>query len=124
MLNKIWKSSLEIPEWSGKPVWIHGDLHSGNILAKNGEITAIIDFGLSGIGDPACDMMVAWTMLDAESRKTFHNIVKPDDNTWDRGRGWAFALGVLGYPYYRKSNPAFARIAKESLDAVIADYSA
>lgn len=122
LLTKIWESTLETPAWSGDPVWIHGDLHSGNILVKNKKITAIVDFGLAGIGDPAADMMLAWTVLDAENREIFRSIAKPDDHTWARGRGWAFALGALGYPYYRKSNPEFAHIAKRSLDEVIADF--
>ncbi len=66
----VWESSIKVPVWQGDPVWLHGDLQSGNLIAKNGNLHAVIDFGLMGVGDPACDIMVAWTLLPTESRKT------------------------------------------------------
>lgn len=121
LLTDLWESVLEEPEWSEAPVWIHGDLHAGNLLAKDGRVMAVIDFGLAGVGDPACDIMVAWTFLTAETRNVFRSIVQPDDATWARGRGWALHLGIVGYPYYRTTNPIFANIAKRAIDEVIAD---
>ena len=91
-------------------------MHAGNLLAQNGRVTAVVDFGSAGAGDPACDMMLAWTLLTAETRQIFRSIVQPDEATWQRGRGWAFYLGVVAYPYYRVSNPVFANIAKRALD--------
>lgn len=122
LLMPIWESVLTIPKWSGNLVWIHGDLHAGNLLAEHGRVTAVVDFGLAGVGDPACDMMVAWTLLTAKTREVFRAIVQPDEATWARGRGWAFYLGVVAYPYYRASNPVFAGIAKRAIDEVLAEY--
>jgi len=121
LLNDLWESALAAPEWSGDPVWIHGDLHAGNLLAKDGRITAVVDFGLAGVGDPACDIMVAWTLLTAEAREVFRSIVQPDAATWARGRGWALHLGIVGYPYYRVTNPIFAAIAKRAIDEILVD---
>lgn len=121
LLTDLWESALATPKWSGDPVWIHGDLHAGNLLAKNGRITAVVDFGLTGIGDPACDLMVAWTLLNTETRETFRSIVQPDAATWARGRGWALHLGIVGYPYYRVTNPVFAAIAKRAINEVLSD---
>lgn len=123
LLNDLWQSALKASNWEKDPVWIHGDLHAGNLLAKNRKLVGVVDFGLAGIGDPACDMMVAWTLLSRNSREMFRSIVQPDDNTWCRGRGWALFLGIVGYPYYRVTNPLFANIAKRALDQVIADCS-
>ena len=121
LLTKLWSNVLQAPVWKGDPVWIHGDLHPGNLLVKNSKISAIVDFGLSGIGDPAVDLMVAWTLLTKETREIFRSIVRPDDATWERARGWALFLGVLGCYYYVESNPAFAAIAKKSVDEVVID---
>lgn len=115
----VWNECVSAASWQGGNKWIHGDLHPGNILVKDGKISAIIDFGLTGVGDPAVDLMVAWTILDAQTRDTFHTIVNPDVNTWGRGRGWALRLGILGYPYYKTSNPVFAEIAKRALDEAL-----
>lgn len=121
VVTNIWESVLTIPQWTGSPIWIHGDLHAGNLLAQGGRVTAVVDFGCAGIGDPACDMMVAWTLLTAETREIFRSIVKPDSATWARGRGWALTFGIVAYPYYSVSNPIFANIAKRAIEEVIAD---
>lgn len=122
LLTTMWESALAVPLWSGSPVWIHGDLHPGNLLTQKHRITSVVDFGSAGVGDPACDMMVAWTLLTSDTRRIFHSIVQPDCATWERGRGWALTFGIVAYPYYRISNPAFASIAKKAIDQVIADY--
>lgn len=119
--TKLWDSALETPQWNGPPKWLHGDLHPGNMLVKDGRVSAVIDFGSCGVGDPSADLMVAWTVLDADSRKTFRSIVKPDDATWVRGRGWAFTMGIVAYPYYRETNPVFAAVAKRAMDEALAD---
>ncbi|MCP4922574.1 MAG: aminoglycoside phosphotransferase family protein [bacterium] len=119
-MTRLWEAALEVPAWTGDPVWIHGDLHAGNLLAKNGQVTAVVDFGSAGVGDPASDMMVAWALLTPETREIFRSIVQPDDDTWERGRGWALSF-IVAYPYYRLSNPLFAHIAKRVVDEVLAD---
>ncbi len=70
-----WDVALRAPEWSGQPVWIHGDLHSGNLLARDGRITSVIDFGALGIGDPACDLMPAWNLFAEDGRDAFRSAV-------------------------------------------------
>jgi aminoglycoside phosphotransferase (APT) family kinase protein len=76
-------------KWDKKPVWSHGDFASGNILISENKLAAIIDFGCMGIGDPACDLVIAWTFLNNESRKIFKSQVDIDSDTWERARGWA-----------------------------------
>ena len=122
VLIDMWESALTSPLWSEAPVWIHGDLHAGNVLTQNHRVTAVVDFGSAGVGDPACDMMVAWTLLTPETRQIFRSIVQPDHATWARGRGWALTFGIVAYPYYRISNPTLARIAKRTIEQTIADY--
>jgi aminoglycoside phosphotransferase (APT) family kinase protein len=70
-------------------VWFHCDIASGNLLVANGKLTAVIDFGTSGVGDPACDLVIAWTMFSGESRQAFRHAVGQDEGTWARAQGWA-----------------------------------
>jgi len=116
---KAWDRAILTPEWRGTPLWIHGDLHAGNVLVENGKLSAIIDFGGMGIGDPACDLMAAWTLLNAETRQKFRTITQVDDDTWERGRGWALTMGLVALPYYKDTNPEFARIARHAIDEVL-----
>jgi aminoglycoside phosphotransferase (APT) family kinase protein len=117
-----WEAALGAPEWKLAPVWIHGDLDSRNLLVENGRLCAVIDFGGLGLGDPACDVMVAWKALSAETRDTFRAALSVDEATWVRGRGWAIsqALGALAY-YTLETNPVLVREARRWMAEVLAD---
>ena len=108
--------------WDLPPVWIHGDIHAGNLLANDGQVSAVIDFGGLGIGDPACDLIVAWNFLSAESRDAFRAAVAVDDATWARGRGWALSISLIGLPYYQDKNPVIVARAKRTIAEVLADH--
>jgi aminoglycoside phosphotransferase (APT) family kinase protein len=120
----VWDAAIGAPAWSGPPVWLHGDLQSGNLLALGGRLTAVIDFGCLGVGDPACDVMAAWMFLSAETRGVFRSALQVDDATWARGRGWALSVGLIALPYYQSSNPVLAGIARRAIDEALADHSA
>ncbi len=121
LLAQLWEKSLEAPAWNGTNKLTHGDLHAGNLLVKDGRISAVVDFGLLGAGDPAVDLMVAWAVLSKETRGIFRSIVKPDEATWLRAKGWALTMGIVAYPYYKDTNPALAKAAKRALDEVLLD---
>lgn len=116
-----WEADLQAPVWQGPPVWLHGDLHPGNLLVEQGRLTAVIDFGTLGIGDPACDLMVAWTFLSSPTRDVFRAAIPADDATWARGRGWALSFGLIAYAYYFDKNPVLAAISKRTIDEVLAE---
>ncbi len=116
---KAWKKALDISTYAGTPLWIHADLHPSNMIVNNNEISAIIDFGMAGIGDPACDLMPAWTILSAESRTIFREIVNADDETWERGKGYALSFGLIALPYYKNTNPVLANIALRTINEVL-----
>lgn len=88
-VTAAWESALATTEWSGSAVWLHADLSPGNVLIVKGRLTAVIDFGMLGMGDPACDLIVAWNLLPADGRATFRTALQVDQATWARGRGWA-----------------------------------
>jgi aminoglycoside phosphotransferase (APT) family kinase protein len=84
----LWEKAVH-SRWTQPLVWVHGDLSSGNILVKEGKLAAVIDFGGMGVGDPACDLVIAWTFFKGSSREIFKEQVNLDRDTWDRARGWA-----------------------------------
>jgi len=118
---EVWEAALAAPAWTGQPVWIHGDLHPANMLVKDHELSAVIDFGLLGVGDPACDLMVAWTYLSADSRDVFRSALAVDDATWSRGRGWALQSGLRAAAY-SADNPVLGDIGRYTLAEVRADF--
>ena len=119
----VWEAALQAPVWSGPPVWIHGDIQSGNLLAQQGRLSAVIDFGCLGVGDPACDLIVAWNLLSAETRDVFRSALPVDDATWARGRGWALSVGLIALPYYQTTNPVLAGISRRAIDETLADFN-
>jgi len=119
-----WDASLAAPDWQRPPVWIHGDLDSRNLLAEGGRLTAAIDWGCLGVGDPACDVAVAWKLFDGAARECFRSELAVDDATWARSRGWVLsqALNALSY-YTLETNPVLVREAERWLAEVLADLA-
>lgn len=118
---RSWRESLDAPAWDGAPTWLHGDLLPGNLLLVDGRLSAVIDFGTLGVGDPACDLLPAWNMFAGESRHRFRAELGADDASWLRGRGWALCQAVSALPYYWDTNPGMVRQASRALAEVLAD---
>lgn len=115
---RAWHRALAAPAWDGPPVWMHGDLHPANLLVTNGQLSGVVDFGLLGVGDPAVDLMVAWTFLSAPARHAFRSALPADDSTWERGRGWALDLG-LRCAAYSADNPLLGEIGRYTVSQVL-----
>ncbi|MCY0926782.1 phosphotransferase [Streptomyces sp. H27-H1] len=96
------------PGWDRPPVWFHGDFHTGNLLTVHGRLSAVIDSGGLGIGDPACDLTIAFTLLSASGRAVFRSALGVDDATWARGRGWALATALGAYTWHPAVDPVLA----------------
>jgi aminoglycoside phosphotransferase (APT) family kinase protein len=122
-MTVVWDAALRVPEWNGPGVWIHGDLAPGNLLVVAGRLSAIIDFGCLGVGDPACDSIVAWNLLTAGTRNAYRAALRVDDDTWDRGRGWALSVALIQLPYYETRSPVLAAGARYTLNEVLADHA-
>ncbi len=90
----VWNAALET-DWCSDPVWVHGDVSAGNLLVKDGRLSAVIDFGCSAIGDPACDLAIAWTFFQGDSRKAFRANLPLDSCTWARGRAWTLWKALI-----------------------------
>jgi aminoglycoside phosphotransferase (APT) family kinase protein len=121
-VTKVWETCLHTPVWNAPPVWIHGDIQSGNLLAGNGVLLAVIDFGCLGVGDPACDLIVAWNLLSKTERDEFRASLNPDSATWERGRGWALSIGLIALPYYLHTRPTIAEQARYTIQETLTDF--
>lgn len=116
-----WEDALRAPEWTGQDCWVHADLSPGNLLLTHDRLSAVIDFGVMGVGEPAVDLVTAWSLFDPPTREVFRTTTKADDATWQRGRGWALSIALLELPYYRETNPVMARTAAHVINQVLAD---
>jgi aminoglycoside phosphotransferase (APT) family kinase protein len=118
----VWEKAMAT-SWQRAPVWIHGDVSAGNLLVQEGRLSAVIDFGNLGIGDPACDLSIAWTLLDQESRDVFRNELALDDGAWLRGRAWALWKAAILAAQLVQSNPIDTAQAWRVLNEVLAVQS-
>ena len=107
----VWEEALAA-EWTGAPVWFHGDVAPGNLLVRDGRLAAVIDFGTSGVGDPACDTVVAWTLLSGAGRAAYRAALPADDATWVRGRGWVLWKALITLP---ESRPVLDEVLRTRL---------
>jgi aminoglycoside phosphotransferase (APT) family kinase protein len=76
-------------------VWVHGDVTNSNLLVRDGRLCAVLDFGCSAVGDPACDLAIAWTFFTGDGRRAFRDALALDEGTWARGRGWALWKALI-----------------------------
>lgn len=120
-VSAAWARSLESPLWDGKPVWLHGDLLKANLLVQDSRLFAVLDFGGIGIGDPAADVVPAWSVFGQEGREAFRQALAVDDDTWSRARGYALHQAVMIIPYYPTTNPDFVTMAKRTVEEVLTD---
>jgi aminoglycoside phosphotransferase (APT) family kinase protein len=120
-VTAVWQAALAAT-WQGSPVWVHGDVSAGNLLVRKGRLGAVIDFGSSAVGDPACDLAIAWTLLQGESRDAFRAALPLDRATWARGRGWTLWKGLITLAEQLNTDPLEADKARRVIDAVLADH--
>lgn len=114
------------PAWDRPPVWVHGDLGAqgaGNLLAVDGRLSAVIDFGTLGVGDPACELIVAWSLYEGAARDAFRAELSVDAATWARGRGWALSVALVALPYSQDTNPVIAAGSRNVIETVLADHA-
>ncbi len=116
----VWRAALRADERSGPPVWVHGDLLPGNIVMRNGRLRGVIDWSAAGLGDPACEAMLAW-FLPPGARDVYRRALGFDDATWTRARGWVVEQAALFIPYYADTIPDAVATATLRLQAVLDD---
>jgi aminoglycoside phosphotransferase (APT) family kinase protein len=117
----VWDAALSA-RWCGEPVWFHGDIAAGNLLVDGGRLAAVIDFGTSGVGDPACDLVIAWTMFSGAGREAFRRAVGQDAGTWARARGWALWKALLVLTGCLDADPEQAAGVQHVIGEILADH--
>ncbi|MGE6363816.1 aminoglycoside phosphotransferase family protein [Bacillus paramycoides] len=122
LLKHLWDLALR-STWERTPVWVHGDIAPGNLLIKDGKLCAVIDFGILGVGDPACDAAMAWTFFDKNSRNVFKEVLCMDEETWNRARGWALWKALITYDANRNSNKRRAEESCRVIQVIVDDYA-
>jgi aminoglycoside phosphotransferase (APT) family kinase protein len=119
---QIWEHALAAT-YKGPPVWFHGDIAPGNLIVKDDSLSAVIDFGCCGVGDPACDLAIAWTYFFSENRQLFKKEVAADDETWSRGRGWALWKALITLEEYRTAtDEKKMNSASNTINEIMNDY--
>lgn len=120
-VTEAWTRALNSPPWDGTPVWIHTDLLRPNLLVDRGRLCAVIDFGGAGAGDPAADLIAAWSVFGPTGRAAYRTALDPDAGDWQRARGYALHQALLIIPYYAESNPTFTTLAQRTVEQILAD---
>jgi len=105
-------------------VWFHGDAQPGNLLLDHGRLSAVLDFGTCGVGDPACDTTIAWTFLSGTSSRVFRERLPVDSATWVRGRGWAIWKAMKVLVGGLKTDPQDAAFTMNVIHKILADHLA
>jgi len=118
--KSLWQRALN-SKWDKDPVWVHGDVASGNLLVKSNRLSAVIDFGCMGIGDPACDLTIAWTFFKGESRSIFKTNMHLDEETWERARGWAMWKALFEISQLEDKSGVLLAKQLQIINAVIAE---
>jgi aminoglycoside phosphotransferase (APT) family kinase protein len=130
--TEVWEAALAAT-WHGPSVWVHGDVTAANLLVDDGRLSAVVDFGCSGVGDPACDVTIAWTLFFGDSRAVFRDRLPLDDATWARGRGWALWKALITLEQALRANDAqgdrvslrfgWRLSARQVIEELLADHS-
>lgn len=119
--TSVWNLAIS-SKWVAKPVWIHGDFSAGNILVKDNQLVGVIDFGGMAVGDPSCDLVIAWTLLKGVSRDKFRSKVELDENTWNRAKGWALWKSLITLEAIVDKTSAKALEQLHIIDDILKEY--
>jgi aminoglycoside phosphotransferase (APT) family kinase protein len=122
-VTAMWDAALAAT-WHDPAVWIHGDVEATNLLVRDGRLDAVIDFGSCGVGDPSCDLAIAWTFFSGKSRDAFRAALPVDDAAWARGRGWALWKALITLAEHRSRDARKAAKARRTIDEVLGDRRA
>jgi aminoglycoside phosphotransferase (APT) family kinase protein len=122
-VTALWEEAIG-SKWHGVPVWLHGDVSASNLLVRSGRLSAVIDFGCCGVGDPSCDLTIAWTFFAGQSRESFRAELPLDGATWARARGWALWKALITLASLAVEQTSEAEAVRRVIDDVIADRRA
>ena len=118
---ELWEAAVQTT-WHGPLVWVHGDISTGNLLVKDGRLSAVIDFGQLAVGDPACDLAITWTLFEGQSRDTFRKLLPFDKDTWCRARVWVLWKFMIVAAGMTQWNAAESQQSWKIINAILEDH--
>jgi aminoglycoside phosphotransferase (APT) family kinase protein len=119
-IGRTWELLSSTEPHRGPPVWLHGDLHPANLIVRDGELAAVIDFGDLTSGDPATDLAIGWMWFEGEARDAFRQATGADELTWRRAQAWALHLAVA-FLANSADNSTMAAVGRRTLSQAMAD---
>lgn len=122
LVLSIWSLALS-SSWKKEPVWVHGDLVPTNMLVNDQRLSAVIDFGILGVGDPACDLAMYWTYFQGNSREAFKKQLNMDQDTWNRGQGWVLWKALITFDRYKDKMSEEALVTRQIVDTILNEYT-
>jgi aminoglycoside phosphotransferase (APT) family kinase protein len=120
-VRRAWDDAMS-STWEREPVWLHGDVAASNLLVRERRLAAVLDFGSCGVGDPACDTVIAWTFLAGAARERFRDALGVDAATWSRGRGWALWKALITLAGHLEAGAPDAALARRVIARVVVDH--
>lgn len=114
-LAAVWADCTAAP-YTDRGVWVHGDIAPGNILMRDRRFCGLIDFGILGTGDPACDYAMAWTYFEAAERRVFLGGLSC--GMIARARGWALWKSLITYD---DENPDSRQAARHAVREILGE---
>ena len=99
---------------------IHGDLHPYNLLAKDGRISAVLDWGDLTAGDVATDLCCAWLVFEHQSEieAFFQAYSLPDEATYLRARSWAIHFATIFLDTGITTDPRSKNVGRAALSRI------
>ena len=119
-VERTWRDVTSVPDPVVDEVLLHGDLRSANLVANQGKLAGVIDFGALSIGNPTAEHAAVW-QLPGDARRAYRERLDVDEDTWHRARGWAMLISLLAMPYYWRSWPQFARSGIGTINTVLSE---
>lgn len=117
----MWSEFRKLPSLK-RETMSHKDLIPANLLVREGRLIGILDTGAFGPADLALDLVVAWHLLDRDSRTIFRDLLQVGDLEWGRGAAWAFqqVMGLVWY--YRETNKVMSYLGQSTIARLLEVY--
>jgi aminoglycoside phosphotransferase (APT) family kinase protein len=116
---RLWEQSIEAADGTADPVLLHGDLIPGNLLVADGRLTAVLDWGGIGVGDPAQDLAPAWAVLNEAGAAALREDLDVDEASWLRGRGFALEQAIGGVIHYVPRRHPLGAVMQRTLERLL-----
>ena len=118
-IEQIWQEAIHAPT-SKERRWIHGDMHTRNILVHEGKFSGIIDWGDMTAGDVANDLVPIWMLWENKSsRQRALDTYGVTPEILARAKGWVVYFAAVLLDSGLVDNPEHAEMGKVTLKRLV-----